>query len=74
MTNQEAKNVIMEVGRLRIKNNVKLYPYDAWFLFGVSNRIYNALVVTEQQKKYLLLILFNIKNNCYIKKKPKLLR
>lgn len=69
MTNLEADIILKEIGKLRVSNNIKLYPFDAWFLFGISNRIYNALILTHQQQKYMLLILYKIKNNCYIEKR-----
>lgn len=69
MTNLEAEKILREIGKLRVANKITLYHFDAWFLFGISNRIYRALVLTKQQQKYMLLILYKIKNNTYLKKK-----
>ena len=69
MTNLEAEKILKEIGKLRVSKNITLYHFDAWFLFGISNRIYNALILTKQQQKYMLLILFRIKNDSYTKRK-----
>lgn len=68
MTNLEADKILREIGRIRVENKVTLYHFDAWFLFGISNRIYSALLLTKQQQKYMLLILYRLKNNTYLKK------
>lgn len=65
MTNLEAEQILKEIGRHRVIKKITLQSFDAWFLFGISNRIYNALLLTTQQRKYLLLILYKIKNNKY---------
>lgn len=65
MTNHEAEMVVREIGRLRFKNKIKLYNFDAWFLFNITNQIYQSRTLTKNQSKYLLLILYRIKEFKY---------
>lgn len=65
MTNLEAEGVLREIGKVRVAKKVSLISFDSWFLFGISNRIYNALVLTKNQQKYMLLILYKLKNDKY---------
>lgn len=65
MTNLEAEKILREIGKIRVTNKIALYSFDSWFLFGVSNRIYNACILTRNQQKYMLLILFKLKNGTY---------
>lgn len=69
MTNQEVLNTLKEIGRIRYEKRIRLYEFDAWFLFGISMRVNNALLLTAGQKRYLLLVLYKIKNDKYIKTK-----
>lgn len=65
MTNLEAEVILREIGKVRVAKKITLISFDSWFLFGVSNRIYNALLLTKNQQKYMLLILFKLKNDKY---------
>lgn len=71
MTNHEVTLIIREIGQLRFTNKVRLYSFDAWFLFGIYNRIDNAVIITEGQSKYLLILLHRIKENTYRQPNPK---
>lgn len=65
MTNLEAEGILREIGKVRVIKKINLISFDSWFLFGISNRIYNALVLTKNQQKYMLLILYKLKNDKY---------
>lgn len=69
MTNIEAELIVREIGKVRVQKKINLYSFDAWFLFGVTNRIYSALLLTKAQRRYLMLILYKLKNDKYLKNK-----
>lgn len=68
MNNKEVLFIIKEIGRLKYKNNIKLCNFDCWFLFNITNRVNEAIVVTKDQERYLMQILITIKDNNYKKK------
>lgn len=71
MTNREAEFIVREIGKLRTKNKINLYYYDAWFLFGITNQIYNASVLSRGQQQYMLIILHKLKEGLYVRKSVK---
>lgn len=56
MTNQEALNLIKEIGSLRAFNKKKLHIYDSWFLYKISIKIYQARTLSKNQYNYLIKI------------------
>jgi hypothetical protein len=68
MTQQEIRDTIKEIGACRFKYRIILQKEDCWFLYNINERIQQAEIITPKQEKYLLLILYLVRENKYTKK------
>lgn len=65
MTNNQAKLLLNNIGKISYQNKVKIKEYDRWFMYNMSLKIESAHLLTAQQQNYLLIIYHTIKKNKY---------